>query len=174
MNKEDWLKEVSNLASDLNPAFFEERGKELAEKIKDRIPLVYSSARNEGIADNWKVRFNESAKIPAFFNVFPELNHNEMIGFDKKMNDSGLADNFHFIVLKDPEDHPRIAKRMEILEKLLKERDLPIEIIDLEGEGFYKIFSSIVLADWTTYRLAQLSGVDPEQVTLVEEFKKLI
>ncbi len=174
MGKEDWLKEISELNSTLDPVSLEKEGEELAKKIKGKIPVIYSSEKNEGLAVNWKVRFNETAKTPAFYNVFPELNHNEMIGFDKKMNDSGLADNFFFIFLKD-NDNPRIQKRMEILQKLLEDRELPVEILELkESNKFYLIFSSIILADWTSYHLAQLYNVDPEHISLVEEFKKMI
>jgi len=81
----------------------------------------------------------------------------------------------HFLFLKDPEDHPRIIKRMAITEKLFSEAKLPVETIDLEGNNvFEKIFFSIHLADWTAYYLANHYKVDPEQVALVERFKDLM
>ena len=163
------LKQASESANLLNPQDYEDAGKNLAQKLKDFIPVIYSSARNSAVAYAWKVKFNETSKIPAFCNVFPELNHNEMNGFTNK----NLSRNFYFIFLKDDGDNPRIQKRTEATAKLFKEKNLPIEVLELNDKNiFHKIFSSLILADWTSYYLAEEYGVDPEQVAMVEEFKK--
>ena len=78
---EKTLEELSKLSESLNPSEYEEEGKELAEKLKSKVPVIYSSTRNMPIAYNWKIKFNETGKIPAFYNVFPELNHNEMAAY---------------------------------------------------------------------------------------------
>ena len=176
IGEEDGLESISALATTLNPLLYEEEGKALAGKIKNCIPVIYSSDRNHAIAYNWKIKFNETGKIPAFFNVFPELNHNEMTGFDAVDSTRELNDKFYFIFLKDPEDDSRISKRMEVLEKLYKDRNLKVEEVKLEERGdiWHKIFSSLVLADWVAYYTAFQYGLDPEQVPMVEEFKKLI
>jgi glucose/mannose-6-phosphate isomerase len=118
---------------------------------------------------------NETGKIPAFYNVFPELNHNEMIGFDTKVSDVGLSDKFYFIFLKDKNDHHRVVKRMEVTEKLLRERNLSLEVVELADESrFRQVFMSLTIAEWTAYWIAKNNNVDPEEVPLIEEFKKLI
>ena len=143
--------------------------------ITAKTPVGEYTDRNLIIAYNWKTKFNETGKIPAFYNIFPELNHDEMNGFDVRSSTSGLMQNFHFLFLRDGEDSPRIIKRMEVLEKLLLQRQLPVEIIDMKGSSvLYKIFSVLILADWTTYYTAEGYGVEPEQVPMVEEFKRLI
>lgn len=185
MGREDLMEEVTKLKDKLKPSEYEEGGRELAEKIRGRVPVIYAAERNFGIAYNWKIKFNETGKIPAFYNIFPELNHNEMTGFDNAQKDGGSGDfvaerkklniPFHFIFLKDPDDHSKIQKRMEITEKLYRERGLPLEVLELIGEGhFHKIFSSLVLADWAAYYTALGYGLEPEKVPMVEEFKKLI
>ncbi|MBI4272789.1 hypothetical protein HY621_02980, partial [Candidatus Uhrbacteria bacterium] len=109
------------------------------------------------------------------YNVLPELNHNEMTGFDVKETSRQLSEKFFFIFLKDHTDHPRIQKRMDILERLYQDRGLPVRVIDLEGvHPFYKIFSCLVLADWTAIYTAEQYGLESEQVPMVEEFKKLV
>lgn len=171
----DALKEISALSKELNPGAFENDGKKLAHTLNGFIPIMYSSARNESIAYNWKIKFNETGKIPAFYNILPELNHNEMTGFDVQTSSRFFAEKFFFIFLRDRADHPRIVKRMEILEKLYQDRKLPVRVIDLEGaHPFYKIFSSLVLADWTALYTAEQYGLESEQVPMVEEFKKLV
>lgn len=175
LGNEEALKEMSTLVGSLKPADYENQGRVLAEKLKGYVPIIYSSASNLELAYNWKIKFNETAKIPAFCNRLPELNHNEMTGFDVKESTKGLSEKFHFIFLKDENDDPRILKRMAILQKLYKERGLPVEVIELKGETvFEKIFFSLILADWASFYTAEIYGVEPEQVPMVEEFKKLI
>lgn len=169
------LNETRELANTLNPDAIEERGKELAKKLEGSIPVLYASARNEAIALNWKIKFNETAKIPAFYNVLPELNHNEMVGFDAIESTRMLSKHFYFVILKDVNDHPRILKRMSMLEKLLRDREFPAHVVESANDtAFKKMFSSLLLADWTTYYTAKHYGLEPEQVPMVEEFKKLI
>ncbi len=175
LGDEEALKEVSTLAESLKPTDYENQGRVLAEKLKGYVPIIYSSAHNLELAYNWKIKFNETGKIPAFYNRLPELNHNEMTGFDVKESTMGLSAKFHFIFLKDQNDDLRIQKRMAILEKLYKDRGLPVEIIELKGQNvFHKIFSSLVLADWASFYTAEIYGVEAEAVPMVEEFKKLI
>lgn len=175
MGETDALKEAMKLTDSLNPVEFENTGHLFAEKLKGHIPVIYSSERNEAIAYNWKIKFNETGKIPAFYNVFPELNHNEMTGFDVQESSKELSKNFYFILLKDSSDHPKVIKRMEVLEKLYRDRGLNVEIMELRGKDqLNKIFSSLVLADWIAYYTAEQYGLESEQVPMVEEFKKLI
>lgn len=169
------LKETEKLSKSLNTGSYKTKGLKLAKKLKNKIPVIYSSLRNEAIAYVWKIKFNETGKIPAFFNVFSELNHNEMTGFDIQKSTAGLSKNFHFIFLKDAADHQRVQKRMAETAKLFSAKKLPVEILELRGKNvFHKIFSSLLLADWASYFTAKQYGVEPEQVPLVEEFKKLI
>jgi glucose/mannose-6-phosphate isomerase len=175
LNKEKELKEISEIVYLLKPEKLEEQGRELAQKIKNKIPIIYASEKNQAIAYIWKIKFNETSKIPAFYNVFPELNHNEMTGFDVKETTKNLSQNFIFLIFFDEEDHPKIQKRMTILKNLYEGRNLKVEVLKLEDQNkFHKIFSSLVLADWTSYYLAKEYKVEPEEVPMVEEFKKLI
>ncbi|MEK7190512.1 MAG: bifunctional phosphoglucose/phosphomannose isomerase [Patescibacteria group bacterium] len=175
IGEEEELKKLTELATVLNPIDFEKEGKILAEKIRNHIPVIYASDRNLSVAYNWKIKLNESGKIPAFYNVFPELNHNEINGFNVKDSTRELNNKFYFIFLKDTEDDPRILKRMEVTEKLYQDRNLPTRTLELTGENiWFKIFSSLVLADWAAYYTALQYGLDPQQIPMVENFKKLI
>ena len=167
--------ELTNLARSLHPEEFETAGKELAERMRGKVPIIYASSRNEVIAQNWKIRLNESGKIPAFYNVFPELNHNEMNGFIGNGKAGDLATPFAFFFLEDETDHPRIRKRMAILKELYQNNGLTVESVKLEsGTPFYKLLASIILADWTSYYTALQYSVEPLPVPTVEEFKKAI
>ncbi len=169
------LHELLKLGTSLKAKRFEQEGAALAKKIKGRDPLIYASANNQALAQNWKIKFNETGKIPAFYNVFPELNHNEMTGFDTIQSTKRLSERFHFIFLKDGADIPRIKTRMNITEKLFKDRGFQVESISISHKNtFLKVFSTLLLADWTAYYTAKEYGAEPELVPMVEDFKKMM
>lgn len=166
MGLDTLAKELTALADTLRSEELEEPGRALAERLGGRIPLVYASTRNRAIAYNWKIKLNETAKIPAFYNVFPELNHNEI---------NALSSQFYTIILRDPNDHPRARKRMEAMAALYGYKKMPVEIVDLLGNTFLeRVFSSLLLADWFALALAEINSVDPSEVPIVEEFKRFI
>ena len=175
LGKKDVIAEIGALVSDLRPSEYEEAGKQLAQSLNHKIPLIYVSKHDEAIAYVWKIKFNETGKIPAFYNVFPELNHNEMAGFDGQGAAKDLSGNFACILLDDTKDDPRIIKRINMLEQLYQKRGIAVHRATLRGDSrLFRIFSSIVLADWTSYYIAQMYGSEAEQVPMIEEFKKLI
>lgn len=169
------LRQARALTKMLRPETMEKAGQSLAKKIQDTVPVIYASRANQAIAYNWKIKLNETGKIPAFCNIVPELNHNEMTGFDVKDASKHLSSIFTFIFLRDPSDHPRNQKRLDTLEKLYRERGLKVERITLEGKNvFEKTFNSLILADWTAIATANIYGLESEQVPMVEEFKELM
>lgn len=169
------LKEAFLLSGLLYLSDAQTKGQALAEKLQNRIPVIYSSAINQPLSYVWKIKFNETAKIPAFINVLPELNHNEMTGFDTQGQTKELTQKFHFIFLQDETDHPQIIKRMDLLKNILERQEFKVEVAPLRGETIlHKIFDSILIADWTSFYLAEFYGNDPMATPLVEEFKKLM
>lgn len=175
MRKEPALAVTNKLYRLIIASFYRAKGVVLAKKLRKSIPVIYTSMRNRAVGYAWKIKLNETGKIPAFANVLPELNHNEMTGLDVVSRTRMLSRNFHFIFLKDTSDHPQIQKRMKVLEKLYRARKLPVEVVPIRGKNrLQAIFSSLILADWTSLYLAEYYGVEPEQVPMVEEFKGLI
>ncbi len=174
MQDEATLKAMRPLAN-LDAAAYEIQGKALSKRLKGKVPVIYASARNEGLARNWKIKFNENGKIPAYWNSFPELNHNEINGFAATGSARPLAHAFHFVFLEDEEDHPQVRKRMVVTKKLYEKKGMAVDVVTLGGGSRYeRMFSNLILADWTTYHTALLYGAEPEPVPMVEEFKKLI
>ncbi len=167
----DTTSELISLASKLNSGMsgFEEKGKALAAKIKGKTPVIYASPKYKPVAMVWKIKINENAKTPAFWNFFPEANHTEMVGFTNPQA------KFFMVMLKDPDDDPRNLKRYESTVKLLAEKGIESEIVEMEGaDVFSKMFSSLSLADWTSYYLALKYGQDPTPVDMVETLKKIL
>lgn len=175
MDKKEALAESAGLVSSLNSNNCETAGRELALKLQNKIPVVYASLKNMPVAYNWKIKLNETTKIPAFCNFFPELNHNEMSGFDTQDRTSELMKCFHFVFLQDDADQPPILKRLALTKTILEQQGFKVEVVPLKGlTPLEKIFNSLLTADWASYYLAEFYGADPEKTPLTAEFKKLM
>ncbi|MBU3918557.1 bifunctional phosphoglucose/phosphomannose isomerase [Patescibacteria group bacterium] len=169
IEKPEDILELKNIVPEIQKDY----AKNLAKKINGNIPIIYASNKLKIIARICKIGFNENSKSPAFWNYFPELNHNEMVGFTKKNNLDNR--NFYFIIFKDLNDHPRIQERMDLTKKILEKQEIKGEIIELKGKSLLeKVFYGIILSYWTSYYLALSYNIDPEPVNLVEDFKKLL
>lgn len=167
----DMTAELLQEAEDLKVALpaIEEEGKALSKKLIGKTPVIYASPKYKSVAMVWKIKLNENAKTPAFWNFFPELNHNEMVGFTLPQA------KFVIIMLRDPEDHPKNQKRFEVTAALLRQKGVDVEILDMSGKSVYsKIFTSILLSDFASYHLALEYGQDPTPVDMVEELKRLL
>lgn len=160
---------IINIANGLKKFDYEAQAKELVKKLTEKIPVIYTGDQIKIVARIWKIKFNENSKVPAFWNYFPELNHNEMVGFT---NPQG---KYHIIILKDPSDHPRNLKRIEITLKLLRQKGCENTILELPKKDItVKIFANLWLADWVTYYLALEYKIDPIAVKMVEDLKKML
>ena len=175
MGEESLYKEVGVIGKALKIAGIAKEGSALAKKIGEKLPVIYASLENQLIAYNWKIRFNETAKIPAFFNVVPEMNHNELNGFDVKKGTKDLSSKMHFFFIEDANDHPKIRKRMTVMQKLYEDNGLSLTKVKLIGKNrIEKFLNGITLADWAAYHTAEVFGSDPDNVPIIEKFKKLI
>jgi len=149
----------------------ENPAKRLAERVFHKLPIIYSSHDFfDAVAYRWKGQLCENSKILAFFNVFPEFNHNELVGWNIL---SGLEDKFLVIFLKDKGDFSRIKKRMEIVKRILQNRN--VEVVEVESGGpnlLARIFSLIQLGDFISLYLAILNEVDPTPVEVIDYLKK--
>jgi len=144
-----------------------EQAKHIAKKLVGKTPIIYSSEKMKQLAYIWKINFNENSKTPAFYNSYPELNHNEMVGYTNPQA------KFHIITLKDKTDYHRITKRMEITPKVIKSEKVDSTTLDLGGGSLItRIFRSVYLSMWTSYYLALEYEIDPTPVKMVENLKQ--
>lgn len=169
------LGESDSLASTLNIESLRGVGEELGKKLINKIPVIYSSLQNKALARIWKIKLNETSKIPAFFNTLPELNHNEMAGFDTKEKTASIMEKFHFVFLQNKDEDSRIAKRMGATKNILEQQGFSVDVLLVEGNTKTdRVFNSLIIADWLSLYLAEAYGNNPEEVPLVEKFKKII
>lgn len=159
--------DVISLSKKIKPLESEGQGKKIARKLIKKIPLIYSSRENMALARIFKINLNENSKTPAFFNYFPELDHNELAGFSFSQKD------FQAIILRDENDFLKIKKQMEITAQLLKKRKIGVEFVEMTGDDVLnKIFSNIMLSSWTSYYLAKAKKIGPWSIRIVEELKE--
>ena len=169
------LSELSEIRKLLRNPKLPVDGENLAFSLRGRIPIIYTaSSYEQSIARIFKIKFNENAKRPAFCNCLPEANHNEMIGFANTTKNYS-NENYSIVYLRDPEGHPAIDRRFQVMQKIFKRHELGhvgFENWTLIGPTrLSKIFCAITFGDWCTYTAAILDGIDPTPVELVEEFK---
>ena len=144
----------------------EEPAKQLAADLKGKTPVYASSSALEFAAKNFKIQTNENAKTPGFWNFFPELNHNEMVGFTQPQA------KFHAVFIRSTSDHASVKARMDVTESLYKEWGLDVSNFEAKGETtLEQVFYTVCFGLWTTYYLALEYGIDPVPVDGVENFK---
>jgi len=144
--------------------------KRLAQGLYGKIPLIYGVEGTTDVAAlRWKTEINENGKQPAFWNYFPELNHNEIVGFER----ADLLPNMRVILLRSALDQQRNRARLEITKLSLKERGIEYEEAWAAGEGrLEQLLSLIHLGDFVSVYLALLNGVDPTPIRPIAELKE--
>ena len=157
---ENWQKSVpteSNLA------------KQIALKLQNTSVVMYAGPTLRAAAYRWKITINENAKNVAWFNEWPEFNHNEFIGWSSHPK----SKPYGVVELQSSLDNERIAKRFEISNKLLD--GMMPKPIEVQAEGatqLEQLLWSIKLGDFVSLYLAMLNGVNQTPVDLVEQLKK--
>lgn len=163
----DWLgdevkKWLPTVPAEQNPA------KKLAQELVGRSIVVYSGPKLFPVANKWKICFNENAKTIAWCNQYPELNHNEFLGWTSHPIEKPYA----VIEIRSNLEHPRVQRRFEVTEKLLSGKRPSPEVVEANGESVLKqILWTANLGDFTSLYLALLNGLNPTPVDLIEKFK---
>jgi len=144
--------------------------KQMALKLFNRIPVIWgSSGTTEVVAQRWKGQINENAKAPAYWSIFPELNHNELVGF--RFPES-LLKSLHVVILRDDSDHPRVQRRIEITKNVISKAVAGITDVRASGGGpLSRTYSLIYSGDYTSLYLAYLYGIDPGPVEVIDYLK---
>ena len=143
--------------------------KKLTSSMKDSEIIVYSSDEFSGVAKRVKTQINENSKIPAKYDVFPELDHNEIVGYQNER----LNKNSFVLILRCRGEPEEIKARIEITKDLIKNKIKGMEDIWAEGKSkLAKIMSLVFLGDVLSYELAVLNNVDPIEVESIVILKR--
>ncbi len=160
-----WKKKGEDYSKDGNAAF------EYAEQLVGFIPTIYSAADvTSAVGYRFKCQFNENSKLHAFHNVIPELNHNEIIGWESF---SEKQFRTKIINIMDKTYHPQTKKRFQITAELASKSGA--EIINLESgcdDIKVRLMDLVYLGDWITYYAAVLRNYDPVEIENINILKE--
>lgn len=173
------LGELLHLLSSLRDRFHpsvplqENRAKAIASRLYHHFPLIYThSTYFEGVAHRWETQLNENAKIFAHTDLFPELNHNEVMGWDylKGILEGPLRPIA--VLLKDCGSSKEEDRRMKLTQETFQNLGMGCLEVESEGKGLLsRIFSLVYLGDYISFYLAILRGIDPTPIPRITEFK---
>lgn len=146
----------------------------IAEGLAGRIPIIYGGGPISGaVAQRWKTQINENAKTPAWWSVLPELDHNEIVGWEAMPHVT--KESLGIVALTDSADHPRVRDRLAH-SRALTEAAIPwVAEVAAEGDTpLARLVSLVVVGDLVSLFLAGTAGVDPVPVDTIEKLKKLL
>ncbi len=171
-NEDNIVKMIINLWQNRAEEYSSEnnRAVQMAKELVGFIPVIYSSEFLTSTGYRLKCQMNENAKLHAFHNSIPEMNHNEIIGWESCKEKQF---NAKVIYLLDRDFHPQNLKRFDALKEMLTEQK--VEVLTLSSDQASKkvrIMDLIFLSDWISFYASVLRGFDPSEIDFIHRMKK--
>jgi glucose/mannose-6-phosphate isomerase len=141
--------------------------KKIAEKLSGKFPVIYSLGSTEGVVVRFRQQLNENSKILCSHNSFPEMNHNELVGWTTK------NDNLTVVTFHTTSDYVRTKKRYDFCRPIFEK--YASAVIDIHAKGANKLTEFLYLihiGDWISCYLADIRGIDPVEVNVIDSLKK--
>lgn len=166
-----FIKDTGRLAEllDAEKSEITERAEKLANGIKGYLPVFYADSRIYPVTVRIQQQINENGKHLCHTNAFPEMNHNELVGWEHP--EQVLADSKVYF-LKTKYDHPRVRDRYRISREIFS--DKAANVIDIEAKGeslLEQCFYLIYLTDWVSYFLAAANDTDAFEIKAIDHLK---
>jgi len=144
--------------------------KQLAQKLYGHLPIIYGAGIVSEVAHRWKTQLNENSKAWAFYEVFPELNHNAVVGYQFPPE---LANKIVVVMLQSASLPRRIQLRYQVTCQLLDQAKVSYQIVDGEGTSpLSQIMSLVLFGDYASYYLAILYKIGPSPVKAIDYLKE--
>jgi glucose/mannose-6-phosphate isomerase len=142
--------------------------KALAHGLHGTIPQIAGSGLTAPIAYRWKCQINENVKAPAFSHELPELDHNEIVGWEA----AAELGRFSAVFLADSDLHPRIQQRIQLTRGLIASHAAATYRVESRGEHqTERLISLVLLGDLVSIYMAVLRGVDPSPIDILDRLK---
>ena len=163
------LEKLSTKLDEKSP-FNSNPAKQMAQRLYGCLPVIYGAGIAAEAAHRWKTQLNENGKAWAFYEVFPELNHNATVGYPLPRE---IASRIRVVLLRSPTFNERIKLRYEVTCELLKQAGVAYEFVDSEGKSpLSQMVSLVMVGDFTSYYLAILYKIDPSPVKVISYLKE--
>jgi glucose/mannose-6-phosphate isomerase len=163
-----FINAIKNSIKNLNEreAEIKKDAAKIAAVLHNKMPIIYCTAGNEGIAVRLRQQINENGKMLCWHHVIPEMNHNELVGWRKE------DDNLSVLILRDTEDYSRTQTRIEICKEIISKYTQNItEVYSKGATKLEKTLYMIHIGDWISCYLAELKQIDPVEVQVIDYLK---
>ena len=145
----------------------------LARAIGDRTPEIYADVSVASLARRWKTQIEENAKRIAHFDLFPELLHNAIVGWDAMR--PAETRRWAVVLLDWPGQNPAITPAVAYLERLLKRKRVATVRAHLSAEDRIEaLLTGVSIGDHTSLALAEADAVDPYPVEAITRMKRAL
>lgn len=140
--------------------------KEVADFLFTKTPVIYSGVLLESLAVRFRQQLNENAKVLCWNHVFPEMTHNELVGW------AGGSSNLAVLFINSNFDHKRSSHRWLVSRSVFEKKTNSIRELTNPGQTLLQeLFYYIHLTDWISIKLAELKGVDYVEVNIISYLK---
>jgi len=131
----------------------------LSNLIHQKIPIIYSSNLFSGAITRFKQQLNENSKNLSWFNIIPEMNHNEIVGWQNLNTE--MKKIFLPIFIKSNIDLKKNQHRIDLTLNYFNHKKIKTKVINMEKGDLYSQYLFLInLFDFTSYFLAKKNNVD--------------
>ncbi|GCD76548.1 bifunctional phosphoglucose/phosphomannose isomerase [Thermaurantimonas aggregans] len=139
----------------------------VAVRLHRKVFAIYACSGFGSLAERFRQQLNENAKMPGWNGTIPEMNHNELVGWQG--GDANLAAVF----IHTPFDDKRNQRRAEISAQIISDSTPTVLHIQAVGETPLRAMLYLIhLTDWISFYLSELNGVDILDIEVINHLKK--
>lgn len=167
----DVLKKLSGDLMETRP-LASNRAKQLAARLRGHVAVIYGAEMLSEVAQRWKGEFNENSKAWAFFESFPELDHNAVVGYQFPLE---VKERIVVLLLRSSSFNPRNLLRYDVTAELLAKAGIAYQFVEATGKSaLAQVMSLVLLGDYASFYLAILNEVDPTSTDAIDSVKQYL
>lgn len=138
----------------------------VATALFGKLPVIYATDKFEPVSIRFRQQLNENSKELCWHQKFPELNHNEIVGW------AAGNSNLSVVIFRNDDDFYRTQERMEFMKKVITDKGATVTEIHSKGDSFIeKALYLIYLTDWASLFIADKKGCDPVEIEVIDALK---
>ncbi len=138
----------------------------IAKTLEGKIAVIYSLGSCEGVTVRFRQQINENSKMLCWHHTFPEMNHNELVGWTER------NENLAVVTFKTSYDFERTQKRYEICKPLFTKYSASVTDIVAKGNSRLEQFMYLInIGDWISCYLADIKNIDATEVDVITNLK---
>ena len=141
------------------------QAKKIADLIDEKISILYCSSLFYATALRFKQQINENSKSHCWFNIIPEMNHNEIVGWSKNYS------NIITLFIESSFDTQKNKTRISLTHQHIKDFSSTYFISPEGNDVFTQIFYLIHFFDFVSLFLANRKNVDPSKIESIDKLK---